>query len=228
MSSYDVIVVGAGTGGTVTSAALANKGYKVALIDRKPKEKIGIKVCGDATSTDHFKRIKDVVYIEPPHGDEIRQKVKGAWLISPDQEVKFELVEEGSTGVLIDRFKLGMRILEDAIEYGAELYDSSIVKEPIIENDQVTGVKLRGKDKNIHEMRAKVVVDASGIAAVLRTKLNPEKTYMDIELHPKDVCNCYREVRDVETEIESPIHISWLHAVPLYSERCTDKAEKDI
>ncbi|MFX0208509.1 MAG: geranylgeranyl reductase family protein, partial [Candidatus Hodarchaeota archaeon] len=204
MTTYDVIVVGAGTGGSVTAAALANKGLKVALLDRQPKEKIGIKVCGDATSGEHFKRISKIIKIDPPKDDEIRQKIKGAWLFSPDREVKFELVEEGGTGIIIDRFKLGMRILNNAIDFGAELHDSTYVKSPIIDQDQVTGIKYRGEDKNIHEMSAKIMVDASGVGAVLRRKLNPEKTYMDRELAPRDVCNCYREVRDVENEIESP------------------------
>ena len=204
MVNYDVIVVGAGTGGSVTAATLANKGLKVALLDRQPKEMIGVKVCGDATSGEHFKRIQKLTKIEPPRGDEIRQKIKGAWLFSPDREVKFELVEEGGTGIIIDRFKLGMRILNNALDFGAELHDSTYVKEPIVHHDQVTGIKYRGKDKNIQEMSAKVVVDASGIGAVLRRKLDPEKTYMDIELAPKDVCNCYREVRDVENEIDHP------------------------
>ncbi|MFX0171185.1 MAG: geranylgeranyl reductase family protein [Candidatus Hodarchaeota archaeon] len=204
MANYDVIIAGAGTAGSVAAAALASKGLKVALLDKQSKEKIGVKVCGDATSTDHFKRIASVVKIDPPHGEEIRQKVKGAWLYSPDREVKLELVEEGGTGVIIDRFKLGMRILETAIDYGAELFDSTMVKDPVIEKDQVTGIKFRGKDKNINNLSANVVIDASGIGAVLRRKLDPNKTFMDLELAPKDVCNCYREVRDVQEEIESP------------------------
>jgi geranylgeranyl reductase family protein len=204
LSNYDVIITGAGTAGSVLAAGLATRGFKVALLDRHPKEKIGIKVCGDGTSTAHFDRIKSIVKIDPPKGDEIRQKIKGAWLFSPDREVKFELVEEGGTGVIIDRFKLGMRILENAIDYGAELFDSSMVKEPIIDHDQVTGIRYRGKDKNLTDMSGKIIVDASGIAATLRKKLDPEKTWMDIELDPKDVCNCYREVRDVESDIESP------------------------
>ncbi|UCG90707.1 MAG: NAD(P)-binding protein, partial [Candidatus Heimdallarchaeota archaeon] len=151
MTNYDAIVVGAGTGGSVTAAALANKGLKVALLDRQPKEKIGVKVCGDATSGEHFKRIRKIVKIDPPKNDEIRQKIKGAWLFSPDREVKFELVEEGGTGIIIDRFKLGMRILNNAIDFGAELHDSTYVKDLIISQDQVTGIKYRGEDKNIHE-----------------------------------------------------------------------------
>ena len=204
MTNYDVVIVGAGTAGSMAAAGLANKGLKVALLDRQPKVKIGVKICGDATSGEHFKRIQPITNVDPPKNDEIVQKVKGAWLYSPDREVKLELVEEGGTGIIIDRFKLGMRILNDAIDFGAELFDESFVKEPIITNDYVTGVKYRGKDKNMHEMSGKVIIDASGIIGTLRTRLNPEKTFMDLELAPKDVCNCYREIRDVKTEIESP------------------------
>lgn len=207
MANYDVIIAGAGTGGSVAAAGLARKGLKVAVIDRLAKSDIGVKICGDATSLDHFTRIKPVVNIEPPHGEEIYQKVEGAWLYSPDREVKFVLTEEGSTGIIIDRFKLGMRILDTAIDYGAELIDETMVKEPIVENDSVTGIKYRGKDKNLHDMTAKVIIDASGVGAVLRTKLDPAKTFMDRELAPKDVCNCWRELRDVEKEIESPGYI---------------------
>ena len=49
-------------------------------------------------------------------------------------DVKFELVEEGGTGIIIDRFKLGMRILNNAIDYGAELLDSTVVRKPIIDH----------------------------------------------------------------------------------------------
>lgn len=204
LANYDVVIVGAGTAGSMAAASLANKGLKVALLDRLAKEKIGIKVCGDATSGEHFKRIQSITKVDPPKGEEVIQKVKGAWLYSPDHEVKLELVEDGGTGIIIDRFKLGMRILNDAIDFGAELIDEAFVKEPIITKDFVTGVKYRGKDKNTHEISGKVVIDASGIIGTLRTKLNPEKTFMDLELASKDVCNCYREIRDVETEIESP------------------------
>jgi geranylgeranyl reductase family protein len=204
MANYDVVIVGAGTAGSMAAAGLANKGLNVALLDRHPKQKIGVKICGDATSGEHFRRIKPITKVDPPKGDEVIQKVKGAWLYSPDREVKLELVEEGGTGIIIDRFKLGMRVLNDAIDLGAELLDESYVKEPIVTNDYVTGVKYRGKDKNIHEISGKVVIDASGIIGMLRTRLDPDKTFMDLELAAKDVCNCYREIRDVETEIESP------------------------
>lgn len=204
MSNYDVVIAGAGTAGSVAAAGLANRGFKVALFDRMSKNNIGVKICGDATSIDHFKRIQPITGIEPPKGDEILQYVKGAWLYSPDRQVKLELVEKGSTGIILDRFKMGMRVLDAAIDNGAELIDETMVKEPIVEKDQVTGVRYRGKDRNIHDVSAKVVIDASGVGASLRKRLDPEKTYMDLNLAPKDVCNCWRELRDVETEIESP------------------------
>lgn len=204
MSEYDVIVVGAGTGGSVTAAAVSRMGLKVALLDRWPKEKVGVKVCGDATSQFHFSEIKDIIPIEPPtiENGEVRQWVHGASLVSPDHKTKFRMVEEGSTGCIIDRFKMGMRLLDTAIDNGAEFIDEAMVKKPIVENNKVTGIEYRDKDKNIKEIKAKVTVDASGIVAVLRNQLDPEKTHMDTSLLPKDVCNCYREVRDIKTEFE--------------------------
>lgn len=204
MTNYDVIVAGAGTAGSVAAAGLAHHGLKVALYDRLPKDDIGVKICGDASSLDHFKKIESIIGVSPPKGDEILQRVKGAWLYSPDREVKLELVEKNSTGVILDRFKMGMRTLETAMDYGAELIDDTRVKEPIVEKDSVIGIRYREKDSTLKEDFAKVTIDATGINAFLRRNLDPEKTYMDRFLDPKDVCKCYRELRDTETEIESP------------------------
>ena len=52
--SYDVIVVGAGTGGSTAARVAAQKGLNVCLIDRKEKTQIGDKICGDAVGADIF------------------------------------------------------------------------------------------------------------------------------------------------------------------------------
>lgn len=53
MVDYDVIVSGSGTAGTTTALAIAKRGHAVLLIDRKAKEKIGDKTCGDALASHH-------------------------------------------------------------------------------------------------------------------------------------------------------------------------------
>ena len=103
-ASYDVIIVGAQTGGSAAGIALAKKGLRVALLDSKKYEKIGEKVCGDATSPHYFERIKNEfgIPIEPPHSTEIRQEIEGFYFISPDRKSKLQLDLPG--GYIIDRF----------------------------------------------------------------------------------------------------------------------------
>jgi len=50
--NFDVIVVGAGTGGSIAARFVAEKGLRVCLIDRKDKKDIGNKICGDAVGND--------------------------------------------------------------------------------------------------------------------------------------------------------------------------------
>ena len=49
--SFDVIVVGAGTGGTTAARFTAQKGLDVCLIDRKERSQIGNKICRDAVGS---------------------------------------------------------------------------------------------------------------------------------------------------------------------------------
>ncbi|TFG03152.1 MAG: FAD-dependent oxidoreductase, partial [Promethearchaeota archaeon] len=72
--SFDIIVVGAGTGGTTAARFAAEKGLKVCLIDRKERSKIGDKICGDAVGSEIF----DMLNINPPRDEELSCLIKGA------------------------------------------------------------------------------------------------------------------------------------------------------
>ncbi|MHA2494929.1 MAG: NAD(P)/FAD-dependent oxidoreductase [Candidatus Hodarchaeales archaeon] len=200
---YDAIIVGAQTGGSAAGIALAKKGLKVALLDSKKYEKIGEKVCGDATSPHYFERIKNEfgIPIDPPSGAEIRQAVEGFYFISPDRKTKLQLDLSG--GYIIDRFAFVRRIFKSAEDMGCDILHSTRVRKPIVEDNAVTGVEVR-QDNNITELHAKVIVDASGINAAIRRELDPAKTFMDPTIQGQDMCYCYREVRDLKHEIEEP------------------------
>ena len=201
--SYDVVVIGAQTGGSAAGFALAKKGLKVALLDSKNHEKIGEKVCGDATSPHYFERIKKElgIPIEPPHDHEILQKIHGFYFISPDRESKLRLELPGA--YIIDRFGFVRRLFKSAEDAGCEVLSSIRVRTPIVENDVVTGIEVR-QDGNMTTLKAKVVIDASGINAVIRRQLDPHKTFMDKTVHGRDMCYCYREIRNLKYEIEEP------------------------
>jgi flavin-dependent dehydrogenase len=55
LEKYDAIVVGAGTAGCLAAKTMAEKGLKVCIVEKKKREEIGEKICGDALGEHHLK-----------------------------------------------------------------------------------------------------------------------------------------------------------------------------
>jgi len=199
MEKYDVIVVGAGTAGCLTAKTTAKAGLDTLLIDLKKKQDIGLKVCGDAVGRHHF----DHLGLKPPSGVELERVMEGVRIFSPDYQSIFDVKGEGLSGFLLNRHAFGQRLLRDAVDAGAVLYDSTQALEPIVENGYVKGVKAKNQKTANSEFTAKVTVEASGFPAILRKKL-PRSLGIDIEVERKDVEACYREIRQLNQPIEDP------------------------
>ena len=200
MNKFDVIVVGAGTGGSLAAKTLVKAGLKVCMIDRKPEKEIGDKVCGDAIGKHHF----DNLGLAHPSRPEREQTVEGIKVYSPDMETEVNVQGEGVHGYLVNRLLFGQRLEKEAKEAGTILMDSTVVTEPLIKNGYVIGVQT--KDPNTgktSELTAKVVVDASGHSAVLRKKLPPEFG-IENNVADEDVEVCYREIREIKEPIDEP------------------------
>ncbi len=197
MKKFDVIVVGAGTGGCLAAKTVAEAGLKVCMIDRKNEHDIGDKVCGDAIGKHHF----DNLGIAHPSGAELDQKIEGIKVYSPDMETAVNVKGEGIHGYLVNRQLFGQRLLKDAKDAGATLIDSTVVTEPVMKDGYVVGVLAKDlKTGNKLSLSAKIVVDASGHSAVLRKKLPPELG-IETEIKNEDVEVCYREIREVKEPI---------------------------
>ena len=200
MKKFDVIVVGAGTGGSMAAKTLAEAGLKVCMIDRKAEPDIGDKVCGDAIGKHHF----DNVGIAHPSGKELDQKIEGIKVYSPDMETEVNVKGEGVHGYLVNRLIFGQRLVKEAKAAGATLMDQTIVTDPIIKDGYVVGVSIKNlKTGENSELHAKVVVDASGHSAVLRKKL-PAELGIEKEVADEDVEICYREIREIKEPVEDP------------------------
>jgi len=202
LKEFDVIVVGAGTGGCMTAKTLAEAGLEVCLIDRKRREDIGEKVCGDAIAKHHL----DDLGLEYPKGEELESRISGVKIYSPDKETVFKIKGERvwRGGFILNRRLFGQRLLRQAEDAGATLLDSTHVIEPIFRDGFVVGVLVRNvKTAGRTQLQAKVVVDASGYTAVLRNKLPPE---MGIEqsIRGEDVEACYREIREIKEPFPDP------------------------
>ena len=194
-----MIVVGAGTGGCLAAKTTAEAGLKVCLIERKKREEIGEKICGDAMGEHHLKNLG----LEKPQGGELEKRIEGIRIYSPDLETVFTIAHEDFVGYLLNRRLFGQWLLKKALDEGAILLDSTQCLEPMIEKGFVTGVSVKNlkTGKNI-QLRGKVVLDASGFLAVIRRKL-PKQMGIENEVANEDVEACYREIRQLRQEAEN-------------------------
>lgn len=187
--TYDLIIVGAGSGGCATAKIASEKGLRVLLIDKRKEKDIGDKLTYDTIPAYAFREL-DIPY---PEGKELDMKMEKLKVLSPNKKHHFEAPLDA---YLAHRLLLGQRLLKYALDAGADLLAEADVINPLIEGNFVVGVKCRLADGSEKELRSKVTCDASGIRAVVRNML-PKEIYNGEEIRPEDTVKCYREVRDL-------------------------------
>ncbi len=199
MEKYDAIVVGAGTAGCLAAKTIAEKGLKVCIVEKKPREEIGEKICGDALGEHHLKFLG----LEKPTGGELEAKIDGIKIYSPDENTVFTIADKDFIGYLLNRRLFGQWLLKKATDKGALLQDNMNFRSPIIEKGAVVGITAKNmKTGKVAELRSKVVVDASGYFGMVRKQLPPEMG-IDRDIANQDVEACYREIRQLKQETEN-------------------------
>ncbi len=205
-NQFDVVIIGAGTGGTTAARFLSKQGFKVCLVDRKPKEQIGQKICGDAVGTEIFEFLK----IKPPTGNELSCHVKGAKLYSPNLKKCIELIDPTQAGFIVNRLEFGQRLLNEALDSGVtQFLDNTIALNLLYKKDQVIGVKLRLNNGEKIDLKSKIIIDSSGVHSPL--KKSSKSSLIEKQLDDKDFILCYREIVDFsqsELKVPDPEYIS--------------------
>jgi len=151
---YDVIVVGAGPGGSWAARAAAEKGLRVLLLEKD--REVGVPVrCAEAVGE---VGLKSVVQIRERW---VASVITGAVLISPSGK---EVTVEGfkDCGYVLDRKIFDYELAQIAAEHGAEVRTKAYVYDLIRDNGSVNGVRVQHLGKN-YDVRAKVVIGADGI-----------------------------------------------------------------
>jgi geranylgeranyl reductase family protein len=197
---YDIIVAGAGLAGSLAAGMAAKTGAKVVMLDRNKEAEVGKKtnwgwVCGDAVANDHLKFVTEKLGIKFGK-PELDHKVDGVIALSPDMKSKFPFDGEG---YLLDRPIFEAKLLKYAIDCGAEYHSEFVIEGPIIENNAVVGIFGKDKENKRVDIRAKIVIDALGVATQLRRKL-PENGYVDKEVDISDIESTGRYIYEAELD----------------------------
>ena len=198
MEKFDAVVVGAGTAGCLAAKTLAEAGLKVCLVEKKKKEEVGEKICGDALGEHHLKTLG----LEKPQGGELEKRIEGIRIFSPDENTIFTIAHEDFIGYMLNRRLFGQWLLKKAVDSGAYLVDSTWFLEPLIEKGFVAGISAKNEKGESFQLRCKVVVDASGFNGVVRHRL-PLDVGIERDLANEDVEACYRKIRELKQESDN-------------------------
>lgn len=184
---YDVVVVGAGPGGTTTARMLAKSGASVLVVEKRPE--IGMPVrCGEATGIQGLKEIGI-----KPDKKFIENKTRGEYLIAPDG-TRVDLRTEKPNGYVLERRMFDKCLGIYAAKAGAEIRTRTYATGLVKENGFVRGVKLKHFSEE-YEVRCNVVVGADGIDGRVgvwaglnnRTKLGDMASNVQFEMAGVDI-----------------------------------------
>ncbi len=201
MKNYDVAVVGAGPVGSTFARHMAEKGFEVAIFEKK--REIGVPLqCAGLLG----KKIKKVNILPDEF---IINPVNGAFLHSPEDTV-LSVSKEKPEAYVVDRIGYDKFLAQLAIDSGAELFLNHRVETV----DSVNGVITLKNNENT-KISAGVVVGADGHSSVVSEAFNPHVESFQAAQYLIDVGEKRFQKDYVHLYVDSRVSPGFLWAIPL-------------
>ncbi|MFO0945127.1 MAG: NAD(P)/FAD-dependent oxidoreductase [Planctomycetota bacterium] len=168
----DVVVIGGGPAGATASTLIAQKGYKVRLFERErfPRFHIGESLIPETywvlQRLGMLEKLRKSHFVKKYSVQFVTERGKLSEPFYFDEHKPHECSQTWQ--VLRSEFDLMM--LQNAREQGVEAEEGVRVLEVLFEGNQAVGVRVVGDDGLRREIRAKVVVDASGQSSLIANR----------------------------------------------------------
>jgi digeranylgeranylglycerophospholipid reductase len=179
--SYDVVVVGAGPGGSTAARVAADAGLSVLLLEKR--QEIGSPVrCAEGVGRDAL-----IGFIEPDPLW-IAAEVDKAEIISVVDGETWTLRAEGGRGYVLERRVFDRVLAEQAAQAGAEVQVKTAVTGLLMDEGRVHGVSIERGDffaGDRVEVQARVVIAADGVEAQLGRWAG-----LEVQLSLRDTMTC--------------------------------------
>jgi flavin-dependent dehydrogenase len=169
----DVVVIGGGPAGSTVSTLLAQQGVRVELFERErfPRFHIGESLIPETYWV--LRRLNMLPKMQRSHF--VRkysvQFVNASGKLSAPFYFWDNKPHECSQTWQVVRSEFDQLMLENAREHGVTAHEGVRVMDVRFENDRAVGITTRDGDGTSREVRAKVVVDASGQNGLIQNRL---------------------------------------------------------
>lgn len=170
----DAIVIGGGPAGSTVSTLIAQKGYKVELFERETFPRFHI---GESLIPHTYHVLKRLGMLEKMKGSHFTKKYSVQFVNQVGKlSEPFYFIDhrphESSQTWQVTRDEFDTMLLNNAREHGVNVHEGARVLEVLFEGQRAVGVRVELADGAQHEVRAPVVVDASGQSSLIIDRLN--------------------------------------------------------
>jgi flavin-dependent dehydrogenase len=171
--SPDVVVIGGGPAGTTVSTLLADRGYRVQLFERERFPRFHI---GESLIPQTYWVLERLGMLPKMRASRFVKKYSVQFVNSAGREsAPFYFWDnrphECSQTWQVVRSEFDQMMLENARERGVDAREGIRVHDVLFEDDRAVGVRIKDEDGAFREVRARVVVDASGQNGLLMNRL---------------------------------------------------------
>lgn len=172
--STDVVVIGGGPAGSTVSTLIAQQGYRVELYEREkfPRFHIGESLIPETYWV--LKRLNLLPKMQQSHFVKKYsvQFVNASGKLSAPFYFWDNKPHECSQTWQVARSEFDQMMLNHARENGVKAYEGVRVMDVLFDNDRAVGVSIKNDDGSLRQVKARVVVDASGQNGLIMNRLN--------------------------------------------------------
>lgn len=168
----DVVVIGGGPAGSTTSTLIAQQGFRVQLFEREkfPRFHIGESLIPETywvlQRLNMLPKLRKSPFV---HKHSVQFVNSNGKLSAPFYFWDNKPHECSQTWQVV-RSEFDLMMLNNAREHGVEVFEGVRVLDVLFEEDRAVGVKIQSENGPPREVRAKVVVDASGQSTMLQNR----------------------------------------------------------